>query len=324
MRQQPLKVGIIGLGLFFNKRHWPAIRSLNKKFDIKAVYSSSATKFRLFQKECPQAEHIKDLDQLLQQDIDMVVACLPITQMFAVAQKVLKAKKHLVLSKPFTKNSHQAKQLLTLARKAKVKIFVTENFRYLSSIRKLKALLETPRLGPVRMIQVDFINSFDLTSPYAEKGAGWRINPKEYYGILLDGGIHIICALRFLFRDFKLKYRHLSSHNPYLGKYDTAHFHLLIDKIDAFMTITYAMKKKGFHFLKIFCAQGVYHLSKDEVLVEKNYKIIKSYRFTDDEYVTIYKSVYHDIRQEPQTEFSAQEAYQDMLLFEKLFINKKA
>jgi predicted dehydrogenase len=322
MKKPQLKVGIIGLGLFFNKRHWPALHALKKLYTIQAVYSSSPKKFSAFLSKCPSAQHVTNMEELLKQDIDLVIACLPISIMFDVAQKVLKAKKHLVLSKPFTKDSRQAKQLLSLARQNKVKLFVTENFRFLSSIHKIKHLLDRNSLGPVRMIKVHSINSFDLSSPYAMKGNGWRINPKNYYGILLDGGIHMISTLRFLFSKVKLKYRHLCSHNPYLGKYDTAHFHLLLDNIDTFMTITYAVKQQDYYFLKIFCQNGVYHVSKEEIIVEKNYKIQKTYTFSDDEYIAIYKSIHKDLVDNVPMSFSAQDAYKDILMFEKLFMDR--
>lgn len=99
--------------------------------------------------------------------------------------------KHILMEKPVARSVVETRQLIQVANDAKVKLMVAENFRFLPSIQRCKAIMEAGDLGRLRQIQMD-AESFGAPQE-------WR-NDAELTGggVFIDGGIHYVDGLMTL------------------------------------------------------------------------------------------------------------------------------
>ncbi len=80
-------------------------------------------------------------------DIDAVAIVTPVASHFALAKQALENGKHVFIEKPFTQTVEQAKILIGLAEKKKLKIMVDHVFIFPGAVRKIKDMLDKNQLG---------------------------------------------------------------------------------------------------------------------------------------------------------------------------------
>ncbi len=200
-----IKLGIIGLGMGFDRLHLPALRRLTEMFEIIAICDAEENKRNMYRESlniCNEKVYIHYKDLLDDTDVQAVLTILPIEENFEVAEAVLVAKKCLMAEKPFASSVKGAKKLLEIAEKNKVKVLVAENFRYHEEFKIIKAIIDEKKLGDVVYFIDNNINDFNEEKKGDQFAAKeWRQHPKFEGGIFLDGAIHHIAKLRHLFGD---------------------------------------------------------------------------------------------------------------------------
>ncbi len=200
-----LKLGIIGLGMGFDRLHLPALRRLEDLYEIVAICDISDEKREMYKNSIKLNDDAvyKDYNELLKRDdVEAVLTILPIEQNFEVAKAVIQSKKHLMAEKPFASTVEGAKILIDYANKNKVKVLVAENFRYHEEYNIIKKIIDEKKLGDVVYFIDNNISDFNEDKKGdAFAGKEWRQHPQFDGGIFLDGAIHHIAKLRHLFGD---------------------------------------------------------------------------------------------------------------------------
>ena len=142
-----MNVGILGLG------YWGPnlVRNFNNNIEVNKVFACDLKKERLnfIKSKFPNVESIKDFEELLKSDIDVVAISTPVDTHFKFAKKALNAGKHIWVEKPFTLTSTQAIELIELAEQKNLKIFVDHTFIYTGSVKKIKELVNKDVLGDI-------------------------------------------------------------------------------------------------------------------------------------------------------------------------------
>jgi len=88
------------------------------------------------------------VDELLLDDtIELVIVNTPNETHFEFALKALKARKNVLIDKPFTATSSEAKQLFAEAKKNNVVALPYQNRRYDSDFISVKKVIESGKLG---------------------------------------------------------------------------------------------------------------------------------------------------------------------------------
>lgn len=218
-----IKLGIIGTGLAWERLHYPAIKRLYDKFEIKAICDSDLNKAKKAANEINLSEGIgndnivsriigndakmsqvmvyDDYQVMLNEaDIEAVDLMVPISENFEVAKAVINSKKSLIAEKPFAASVESAKKLITLANKNKSKILVAENIRYDEENVLIKSLIEENKIGDVIYFIDNNVTEFQkdmLKDTFAS--TEWRQHPSFKGGVFLDSAIHHIARHRFLF-----------------------------------------------------------------------------------------------------------------------------
>ncbi len=151
-----MKVGIIGLG------YWGPnlIRNFMGHPDVEKVYGCdlSDDRLNLIKKRFPSTELLKDYNELLTKDVDIIAIATPVDTHFKFAKMALDAGKHIWVEKPFTSTSEEAIKLLEIAQKKNLRIFVDHTFIYTGAVKKMRELVDNGELGAIRYFDSVRIN----------------------------------------------------------------------------------------------------------------------------------------------------------------------
>jgi predicted dehydrogenase len=142
-----MKIGVVGMG------YWGPniIRNFLSNKEVKKVIGCDKRSDRLtFAKnKFAQIEVLEDYQTLLKKDIDSVAIATPVRTHYLFARQALEAGKHLWVEKPFTASCQQAQELIEIAEKNNLKIFVDHTFIYTGAVKKIKELVDNGELGEI-------------------------------------------------------------------------------------------------------------------------------------------------------------------------------
>jgi len=205
-----LKMGVIGIGFAWDRLHYPALKELGDKYEIVAVCNKTIYKAQGFAKgiNLPADSVYDDYKKLLERtDLDVVDLLVPISENYEIAKDVIAAGKNLIAEKPFASYIKAAKDLIALKNEKNVKIMVAENYRYDDGNNIIKDIICNGQIGEVVYFILNIGADFEKNMKKDEFAAKeWRQYPAFSGGIFLDGGIHDIALLRFLFGDIESLY----------------------------------------------------------------------------------------------------------------------
>lgn len=125
--------------------------------------------------------------------IDLVVVATPNSTHFPLAAAALEAGKHVVVDKPFAITLAEAEALIALAAAKGRMLTVFHNRRWDGDFLTARSLVESGRLGEVRLFEAHWDRFRPVPKP------GWREAPEAGAGLLWDLGPHLIDQALVLF-----------------------------------------------------------------------------------------------------------------------------
>lgn len=187
----PLRFAMLGTGFWsrYQLAGWQELEGA----ECVALYNRTRSKAEKLAAEFGVAAVYDDAEALLSQEsLDFVDV---VTDVDTHAQFVsLAARRGLpvICQKPMAPSLEIARQIVAETRAAGVPLLIHENWRWQTPLRRLKAVLDSGRLGPLVRARIDYANSFPVfdNQPFL-KGL------KQF--ILTDIGTHILDVARFLF-----------------------------------------------------------------------------------------------------------------------------
>ncbi|MFA5805642.1 MAG: Gfo/Idh/MocA family oxidoreductase [Melioribacteraceae bacterium] len=143
-----MKVVVLGLG------YWGPnlVRNFLANKDVSGVIGCDKNPARLqfIKDRFPGVAICDNFENTLKDpEVKIVAISTPVDTHFKFAKQSLEANKNIWVEKPFTATSHEAKELISLAEKNNVKIFVDHTFIYTGAVRKIKELIEANKLGDI-------------------------------------------------------------------------------------------------------------------------------------------------------------------------------
>jgi predicted dehydrogenase len=118
------------------------------------------------------------------------IICTPHDRHLADARVAFAAGKHVLIEKPLARTLDEADEIITAAGAAGRVLMVAEQFQFMPAFRRVKALLDSGRLGALRELHL-IARGFGARS-------GWRLAADRVGGgALIDGGIHYVHNLRW-------------------------------------------------------------------------------------------------------------------------------
>jgi len=186
-----LNTGIVGFGVSAKAYHIPYLTTL-PEFELVSIVERSGNEV---EQKFPSVKSVRSIDEMLaDESLDLVVITTPNETHFPFAVKCLEAGKHVVVEKPFTNTTQEAKILVDLAHKSNHVLSVYQNRRYVSDYFTIKEILDKKLLGEIH----EFEAHYDRYRAEARPKA-WREAPRPGSGILYDLGPHLIDQVFSLF-----------------------------------------------------------------------------------------------------------------------------
>ncbi len=147
-------IGLVGYG------YWgPNLaRNFSRQPDcsLVAICDSDAKKAEQAALAYPGAEIVDDFEKLARNPgIDAVAIATPVSSHYPLAKLALEEGKDVLLEKPFTRTSNEARELIDIARKNGRIIAVDHTFLYTGAVRKMKELVDSGEIGD--LIYIDSV-----------------------------------------------------------------------------------------------------------------------------------------------------------------------
>lgn len=183
MSVPPLRVALVGYGFAGRTFHAPLIAATHG-LQLHTIVSSQASQVRA---DHPGVTVHDGLDAALADPaVDLVVIATPNTLHAAQAHAALDAGKHVVVDKPFTVTSVEARGVAEHAERSGRVLSVFQNRRYDSDFEALRSLIADGALGTV----TQFESHFDRFRPDVRDR--WREQAMAGSGLWYDLGPHLL------------------------------------------------------------------------------------------------------------------------------------
>jgi len=152
-----VNIGLVGFG------YWgPNLcRNLsNNKFcTLAAICDSDSGRLSVAKTLYPSASvTIDPLDIILNKKIDAIVIATPVSTHFSIAKAALMNGKHVLIEKPMTYTSDEAKELIDISIKFSKVLMVDHTFLYTGAVKKIKELIDFGELGNLQYFDSTRVN----------------------------------------------------------------------------------------------------------------------------------------------------------------------
>lgn len=234
LESQPVRLALIGAGTFASSAHYGVLSSLQQanRVHIHLVWSRRAVSASALAKKygshvvidhaetsakTDDTNNFKDLSsrELFSADLvshelscaisslrqhlshlDAVILCVPIPQNAAFTRAVLSLGLHVFCEKPLAHDISSARTLLRLILPQPTPFHaIGENFRFETVFHRAHSLMNTDIDNQLLALTLTAKTPMPSGSRYA---FGWRLNQLPDAGILTDGFVHAVAALRIL------------------------------------------------------------------------------------------------------------------------------
>lgn len=180
----PVKTALCSFGMSGKVFHAPFVEKLST-FELYGVWERTKDEAK---KIYPHVVVFRTLeDMLADEQVELVIVNTPNATHFDYASRALLAGKHVVVEKPFTVTTAEAKELIQTAREKKRILTVYQNRRYDSDFLTVQKLVTENTLGKLTEVQIEYDRFRIGLSPKQHKEL-----PVPGAGILYDLGAHII------------------------------------------------------------------------------------------------------------------------------------
>jgi scyllo-inositol 2-dehydrogenase (NADP+) len=186
-----IPVGLIGFGSATRVFHAPVIRAV-AGLELSAILQRRGDSAGV---AYPDVQVFRDLDGMLASSpTRLMVIATPNASHYELARRCLLAGRDVVVDKPFTPTSVEARALAQLASSTGRLLSVFQNRRWDGDFLTVRRLIEAGTLGRV----VLFESHFDRFRP-ARRTASWREGEGAGSGLLFDIGPHLLDQALVLF-----------------------------------------------------------------------------------------------------------------------------
>ena len=237
----PIRIAVLGSGLFARDAHLPVLKSMPDQFEIVALYGRRAENATALSETFDTPIPVyTDADELFaREDIDAVDVILPIPVQPAIVEAALRAGKHVISEKPIAPDVATGKQLIEtagpMAEEKKLIWMVAENLRFEEAYQAAGAAIQRGEIGLPLQFSWNVASSLNTQNKYYH--TSWRRDNSFPGGFLLDGGVHNIAAMRMIMGEVESVYAFVTQVRIDLPPTDTFSATLRFDS-GAFGTLT--------------------------------------------------------------------------------------
>jgi predicted dehydrogenase len=185
MSEQPLRIGVVGLGYWGPNlaRNFAALPDCQLAWCCDA---SPEARARL-EPQFPGTRFAEDLGQLLADPaLDAIAVATPVPAHAEIAIRVLEAGKHCFVEKPLAQSVADAERVVAAAQRSGRILMVGHLLEYHPGVRKLKELADSGELG--ERIYYIYGNRLNLGKLRADENALWSLGAHDVSVVLALAG----------------------------------------------------------------------------------------------------------------------------------------
>jgi len=189
---KPIVTAIASFGMSGVVFQGPSLKIFPEKFKIHKILERTKN---VSAERYPEATIVRTYEEILNDpEVELVIVNTPDYLHFDMAKQALEAGKHIVVEKPFTKNSDDARALIALAKEKGVIMTVYQSRRLDNGFRTVRKIVADQLLGRV----VEYEAHYDRYRNYIQEGS-WKEDGDERTGVLFNLGSHIVDQTLVLF-----------------------------------------------------------------------------------------------------------------------------
>ena len=290
-----LRFAVIGTGFWANYQI-PGWREVDG-VELVAVYNRTRSRAEAIAHKFNVASVYDNVSELLEnEELDFVDIITDVDTHATFTEMAARKGIPVICQKPMAPTLDVAKQMVDLCSSLSVPLFIHENWRWQTPIRKLKEIIGTGEIGSIFKSRITFCSAFPVfdNQPFLAE-------LEEF--ILTDIGSHILDVCRFLFGEVNTLLCHTASVNPKIKGEDVANvFMKMKNGVSCFVEISYAsiLEYEPFPqtFILIEGENGSLHLTKDyeiHITTKSGTRIVSAnppnYEWADPKYNLIHSSI---------------------------------
>lgn len=198
---EKIRLGVIGTGIIWEKKHLPALEQLSELYEISALCVYEPDQVQKWTERLPSARIFSEYQELVEApEIDAVLVATPIHLNHVVTQAALRAGKDVFEEKPIATSYVEAKKILDLEKECGKKVRMLEQMLYSGWMKVIQEYVTQKKLGePVMFEMVSHAFRDPATDRSGFTGTQWRLKPQFPLGAIFDGGAHDIAIFTALF-----------------------------------------------------------------------------------------------------------------------------
>lgn len=152
-KENIIRTGICSYGMSGKLFHAPFIQN-HPGFELTAIVERSKNESK---EKYPDTKLYRSVEEMIgDESLQLIIVNTPVQTHYDYAKKVMTAGKHVIVEKPFTVTSQQAEELVQLADKHKVMLFVFQNRRYDGDYKMIKEVLDKKLLGDIKEVEIRY------------------------------------------------------------------------------------------------------------------------------------------------------------------------
>jgi predicted dehydrogenase len=218
----PIRIALVGAGIFAQDAHLPALLRLADRFFITTIFSRTEKNAQQAAALLPHPVKMTTslADLLEDSQIDAVDLLLPIDVQPVAVEQALAAGKHIISEKPIAPTTAIAHPLIEQWRAHPDRVWmVGENWRYETAFVQTAELVRNGVIG--RPITCSWALHQSITPTNRYYHTEWRRSGRIPGGFLLDGGVHHVAALRLILGEIESVAALSTQASPHLPPADT-------------------------------------------------------------------------------------------------------
>lgn len=190
-----LNIAIVGCGRI-SVSYLSAFQKLSDRVNVTYAVDKEIQKAKAFSENFTGCKIAKDMDDILDKDIDVIHICLPHYLHQQAVIKAMRAKKNVLVEKPVAMTLRQADEMIKVEQETKVKAGVIFQTRYVRGVEIIKKMIQEGKLGKIIGAKSSLTWS---RQPDYYAGSDWKGTwDREGGGVLIDQAIHSIDRVRYL------------------------------------------------------------------------------------------------------------------------------
>ena len=187
-----INVGVIGCGKIAEMKHLPAYQGA-VGVRILGIADSDPQRLKLMSDKFAVDKTYADYRDLIQEgSLDAVSICVPTYLHHGIAVAAAQKGKHILCEKPLALTSEEGKEMVGVARKNQVQLYVGAQGRFSSAVVEMLRLLRRGSIG--RPVSVNYRKISSTPAP-----GSWYLSREKGGGALFDAGYH---GMDFLLKNF--------------------------------------------------------------------------------------------------------------------------